>query len=376
MWDVETEWAYGPVDSPVSPFRRREPGPVPGRGTGEAPQGALGHRDRRVPRRRPDAGPGLPGRLRRDGGLLQQHRHLRPDQPERRPGRLPDLPRLPERVQDPPGPPQEHPRDRGSAPGWCVIFICFSLIPTALLFVAATNITTTSIKSWIGARVGQALNGSLRDRPGEARRRRGVDAPAGGGGGEPPEAGDDRRGGRGGAAASSGPGRTTTSRCCSSGTGRRPPRTAPRWAASSEEILLRLKNPGTGKGDGGTFIGDRYAVAWVPAPGGGDGRGGEAAFPRGGRPDPEHQGRVRRVPPGPAPRRPDPGELRRDPHPHHAPHRLRRELDGDLPRPPDHRAGAAARGGDGPGRAGRARRVGRLPVRRRVRDAGRPPSTG
>ncbi|MBI5905494.1 MAG: PAS domain-containing protein [Deltaproteobacteria bacterium] len=42
-----------------------------------------------------------------------------------------------------------------------LIFICFSLIPTILLFIAATNITTTSIKSWIGGRVGQALSGAL-----------------------------------------------------------------------------------------------------------------------------------------------------------------------------------------------------------------------
>ena len=42
-----------------------------------------------------------------------------------------------------------------------LIFISFSLIPTVLLFIAATNITTTSIKSWIGGRVGQALNGAL-----------------------------------------------------------------------------------------------------------------------------------------------------------------------------------------------------------------------
>jgi two-component system nitrogen regulation sensor histidine kinase NtrY len=42
-----------------------------------------------------------------------------------------------------------------------LIFICFSLIPTMLLFVAATNITTTSIKSWIGGRVGQALTGAI-----------------------------------------------------------------------------------------------------------------------------------------------------------------------------------------------------------------------
>jgi len=42
-----------------------------------------------------------------------------------------------------------------------LIFISFSLIPTVLLFIAATNITTTSIKSWIGGRVGQALTGAL-----------------------------------------------------------------------------------------------------------------------------------------------------------------------------------------------------------------------
>ncbi|HWS15625.1 MAG TPA: hypothetical protein VN450_05465, partial [Candidatus Methylomirabilis sp.] len=42
-----------------------------------------------------------------------------------------------------------------------LIFISFSLIPTFLLFIAATNITTTSIKSWIGGRVGQALTGAI-----------------------------------------------------------------------------------------------------------------------------------------------------------------------------------------------------------------------
>ena len=42
-----------------------------------------------------------------------------------------------------------------------IIFILFSLVPTVLLFVAAANITTTSIKSWIGGRVGVALTGAL-----------------------------------------------------------------------------------------------------------------------------------------------------------------------------------------------------------------------
>ena len=42
-----------------------------------------------------------------------------------------------------------------------VIFVLFSLVPTILLFVAAANITTTSIKSWIGGRVGVALSSAL-----------------------------------------------------------------------------------------------------------------------------------------------------------------------------------------------------------------------
>lgn len=42
-----------------------------------------------------------------------------------------------------------------------IIFIAFSLLPTILLFVAAANITTTSIKLWIGGRVGAALSGAL-----------------------------------------------------------------------------------------------------------------------------------------------------------------------------------------------------------------------
>ena len=42
-----------------------------------------------------------------------------------------------------------------------LIFISFSLVPTLLLFFAAANITTTGIKSWIGGRVGVALNEAL-----------------------------------------------------------------------------------------------------------------------------------------------------------------------------------------------------------------------
>ncbi len=149
-----------------------------------------------------------------------------------------------------------------------LIFICFSLIPTALLFVAATNITTTSIKSWIGERVGQALSGSLRI----AQEKLDSDAaemlPLAGQAANllKPETTDAEaaealrfiRSGqdnniallflRGGMTAAS---------------------AGPPVGSSSGEILLRLKSPKDAEGDGGTFIGDRYAVAWVPAPGGG-----------------------------------------------------------------------------------------------------------
>ena len=42
-----------------------------------------------------------------------------------------------------------------------LIFIGFSLAPTILLFAAAADLTTTSIRSWIGGRVGSALTGAL-----------------------------------------------------------------------------------------------------------------------------------------------------------------------------------------------------------------------
>ncbi len=60
-----------------------------------------------------------------------------------------------------------------------VIFIGFSLAPTILLFVAAANITTTSIKSWIGGRVGVALTGALEMARGKLESEaRSLDAPA------------------------------------------------------------------------------------------------------------------------------------------------------------------------------------------------------
>jgi len=144
-----------------------------------------------------------------------------------------------------------------------LIFILFSLVPTALLFVAAANITTTGIKSWIGAQVGAALNGALRI----AQQKLDEDAAQmlpmarGAAGALPPKAegasvedalrfalsGQDndvallflRAGGKvaGVGAALGGP---------------------------QAEILARLKDPG--RKESGTFIGEGYAVAWARAP--------------------------------------------------------------------------------------------------------------
>ncbi len=149
-----------------------------------------------------------------------------------------------------------------------IIFICFSLIPTVLLFIAATNITTKSIKSWIGSRVGQALSGSLRI----AQEKLDQDAAS-----MLPLAGE--------AANLVETGATDNQvlealRFIRSGQekdiallyirdGKKVASDGPPLAGTGREIMLRLKNPESGKDDGGTFIGDSYAVAWAPTPAGG-----------------------------------------------------------------------------------------------------------
>ncbi len=150
-----------------------------------------------------------------------------------------------------------------------LIFIGFSLIPTILLFIAATNITTSSIKSWIGGRVGQALNGaleiaqkkmdadaaSMRPLAEEAAALLAPETPAAG-------AGETLR------LVRSGKGDGTALLFLRDGSA-----VAADGALAGSvkaEILSRLKG-GAGKGDGGgTFIGDGYAAAWIPAAG--DGR--------------------------------------------------------------------------------------------------------
>jgi len=134
-----------------------------------------------------------------------------------------------------------------------LIFICFSLIPTMLLFIAATNITTTSIKSWIGGRVGQALTGAIeiaRERlEGEARglfpvvERAAVDGP--------------------GAAAAPGTALLFFERDAEvSRNGDLPPRI-------DAEILKRVKGmrEDTDGKESGTLIGNEFAAAWKRTPG-------------------------------------------------------------------------------------------------------------
>ncbi len=149
-----------------------------------------------------------------------------------------------------------------------LIFILFSLVPTALLFVAATNITTTSIKSWIGARVGAALDGALKI----AQQKLDKDAA---------EMLPMARG----AANLLGPESTSADaaealRFARTGQDNdvsilflRDGETVAVEGASEggpdAEILQRLNAPGNRPKDGGTFIGEGYAVAWVPVPGNG-----------------------------------------------------------------------------------------------------------
>ncbi|MHB1040416.1 MAG: sensor histidine kinase [Desulfobacteria bacterium] len=135
-----------------------------------------------------------------------------------------------------------------------LIFICFSLIPTMILFIAATNITTTSIKSWIGSRVGQALTGAVeiaRERLEEEARALSPAAES---------------------AASGGPGAVAPPGAALlffgkdavvAQDGDLPPQV-------EAEILKRvrgMKEAVDGNG-AGTFIGDGFAAAWRRAPGG------------------------------------------------------------------------------------------------------------
>jgi two-component system, NtrC family, nitrogen regulation sensor histidine kinase NtrY len=146
-----------------------------------------------------------------------------------------------------------------------LIFISFSLVPTILLFVAAANITTSSIKSWIGGRVGVALNEALdiarRNLENEARllfplvERAAADAREG----EAARAGD----------AGGGDGR--------------PPRVSLMFVGpagalrtdgevpvqTANEILSRIKGGEAAVGETATFIGESFASAVRRLPDGG-----------------------------------------------------------------------------------------------------------
>jgi len=135
-----------------------------------------------------------------------------------------------------------------------LIFICFSLIPTMLLFIAATNITTTSIKSWIGGRVGHALTGAIEI----ARERLEAEAVA-----LAPVA---ERAVSGGSGTVAPPGTAILlfeKDAEVARNGDLPPQIG-------AEILKRVRGmKGTGSGNrSGTLIGDGFAAAWSRAPSG------------------------------------------------------------------------------------------------------------
>jgi two-component system nitrogen regulation sensor histidine kinase NtrY len=146
-----------------------------------------------------------------------------------------------------------------------LIFISFSLIPTVLLFIAATNITTTSIKSWIGGRVGQALYGALEIARGRLEAEAfalkpvaegaAANLPQGSGAAQLEAALRDARAG--------GP---PGSALLLVRDGKEVAREGDVPAAVVAEILSRL--PGAGVPRPGTLIGEGFAAAWSPADGG------------------------------------------------------------------------------------------------------------
>ncbi len=149
-----------------------------------------------------------------------------------------------------------------------LIFICFSLIPTILLFIAATNITTTSIKSWIGGRVGQALYGALEI----AQKKLDADAaamfplaeaaaemvPIGS---DPFETGIVLQAARFG--------KEDNTVLLFVRDGAAIARDGAMETAAEEEVLSRLKGLKESGSGGASFVGDGYAAAWVPARGDG-----------------------------------------------------------------------------------------------------------
>ncbi|MCL1925981.1 MAG: ATP-binding protein [Syntrophorhabdaceae bacterium] len=147
-----------------------------------------------------------------------------------------------------------------------IIFICFSLIPTVLLFIATTSITTKSIKSWIGARVGQALNGALEIAQGKLDDTAVSMLPLA------RKAANSIREEMTDeevvlALQSARLGQDSTVALLLLRDGIKTASVGPPLGAAEEEILLRLKNPRAVETGGGAFIGDRFAVAWAPLAG-------------------------------------------------------------------------------------------------------------
>jgi two-component system nitrogen regulation sensor histidine kinase NtrY len=149
-----------------------------------------------------------------------------------------------------------------------LIFISFSLIPTILLFIAATNITTTSIKSWIGGRVGQALTGAMEIARGRLESEALLLSSVAG---EVAE----RIPARGSASSRTAALRAARSRVPPGVSlllvrnGKEAAREGEIPAAYLAELVSRVKGVAKGgKAAARTLIGEGYAAAWAPAPGG------------------------------------------------------------------------------------------------------------
>ena len=149
-----------------------------------------------------------------------------------------------------------------------IILICFSLIPTVLLFIAAATITTNSIKIWIGGRVGQALSGALEIAQDKLDDSSVSMIPIAR---EAAKSIREEMTGEEAAAAlqTAREWRDSTVALLLLRDGVEFVSVGPPLGDAREEILLRLKNPGPGKTGGGVFIGDRFAVAWAPSAGNG-----------------------------------------------------------------------------------------------------------
>ena len=234
------------------------------------------------------------------GHVLQQHRHLRADQPERHLRRPPDLPRHAERLQDPPGPPPEPSGSEAPVPAR----------PHLHLFLPHPDDAPLHRRDEHHDDEHQILDRGQGGRGPHRRHRDRQGAPGGGGPGPFPGRRERRRRAVGlgrprllpaGSEIGTEPGAPPIPPCFSSRRTPKSPCDGELPPAVRAEVLTRIKAMKGGGDAKGTLIGNEFAAAWRRTPGGVIVVAVRPLVPAEASADPRDHHGVRRVPPGAAP---------------------------------------------------------------------------